>query len=167
MPTATHSYAAPMSPFGMHTLREYLLAAGVGQYALEMSIPYMNFLPGTTEPYAQGVLQLVKGLQRLLNRHGAKLVEDGGVGVETVAAIQVFAGPRWKEKSWAQIYADVLRGEPWPGYRRIDREIPLMAGVRGYGGELSGFVGDVMASPLPWIGLGALIYVMAKKRRRS
>ena len=102
-------------------LRDMLLMAGVGQYTAAMSIPYMSMLPSTTEPYAQGVIQLVKGLQRLLVKQGAKLAVDGGMGERTVTALMRFAGPRWQEKNWAQLYADVISGKPWQGFIRNDR----------------------------------------------
>ena len=164
MPTITQSQPpAPQRSLDRPDLRDLLLKGGAGSFAAEMSIPYMNFLPGTTEPYAQGVQQIVKGLQRLLVRRGAHLKIDGGMGKATVDAIKVYAGPRWQEKSWAQLYQAVLEGKPWRGYIRYDRG---MAGWEYGGGELGGLVSDVMASPLPWIGAGALVYWLATKRRR-
>ena len=158
MATITQSNVVPAQrSLARPDLREMLLASGAGSFVAEMSIPYMNFLPTTTDPYAQGVIQIVKGLQRLLVRRGAQLDVDGGMGTKTVTALKVYAGPRWYEKSWAQLYADVMAGERWGGYVRLDRGMPPA--------ELGGFVGDVMASPLPWIGAGALVYWWFKRRK--
>jgi hypothetical protein len=102
-------------------LRDMLLVAGVGQFNAIMSIPYMNMLPSTTDPYAQGVMQIVRGLQRLLNKRGAKLIEDSGMGEKTVRAMMIYAGPRWPDKSWAQLYGDVISGQKWAGWDRHGR----------------------------------------------
>ena len=102
-------------------VRDMLLMGGVGQFKAHMSIPYMNMLPGTVEPYAQGVLQLVKGLQRLMNQRGAKLTVDGGLGAATIKRIVMYSGPRWTDRTWAQIYADVIVGERWAGFVRNDK----------------------------------------------
>lgn len=138
-----------------HDLRALLIRAGAGQYTADMSIPYMNFLPTTTEPYAQGVQQIVQGLQRLLNEKGARLRVDGGFGERTIKALMVFAGPRWYDKSWAQLYNDVLSGHRWEGWQRNDRTPHLeLAPWEAQGGV----VGDVFDSPLLLIGLGALAW---------
>lgn len=165
MPTSAQSQpATPQRRLDRPDLRDMLLKSGAGSYMAEMSIPYMNFLPGTTEPYAQGVIQIVKGLQRLLVRRGARLAIDGGMGKDTLAALKVYAGPRWYEKSWAQLYADVIEGKRWSGYIRIDRG---MDGWEYGGGELGGVIDEIIAGPLPWIGAGALVWWLATKRRRA
>lgn len=102
-------------------LRDMLLSAGVGQYNAILSIPYMNFLPSTTDPYAQGVIQLAQSLQRLLNMRGAGLVVDGGLGPDTVSAVMRFSGPLWYDRSWAQLMGDVMTGRPWKGWIRNGR----------------------------------------------
>ena len=142
-------------------LRDMLLAAGVGQYTASMAIQFMNFLPTTTDPYAAGTIELVKGLQRLLNQRGAKLAVDGGLGEKTAQAFVKYAGPRWMDKSWAQIYGDVLRGETWEGFDRRDR-----GDLAAYEEVGTSFVGDLFATPLPWVGLAALGYWYVTRSRR-
>ena len=142
--------------------RDLLLIAGVGQYVATLSAPYMFFLPRTSDPYAQGVIQIVQGLQRLLNEHGARLVVDGGMGKRTIAALGRFAGPRWYDKNWAQLYGDVISGEEWGGHIRKGRvpEEPLAdydytvapAALEG------GVVGDLLASPVPWMAAAAFAW---------
>lgn len=141
-------------------IRDLLLKGGVGQYNAVMSIPYMNFLPGTTDPYAQGVLQLVKGLQRLLNQGGARLTVDGGLGAETMRALSAYAGPRWYDQTWAQLYGAVIEGRKWQGYAREDRGAHQPVSGWDYRhAELSGnLLGDLVASPLPWIAAAGFVW---------
>lgn len=142
-------------------LRDMLLRAGVGQATANMSIPFMHMLPLTVEPYAQGVIQLVQGLQRLLNAHGAGLAVDGGLGRDTVAALQVFSGPLWTERSWSQLYGDVIAGERWHGFSRCNRATADLQ-PEGLGAS---FAGDVVSSPLLLIGAAALgVYLWKRKR---
>jgi hypothetical protein len=136
-------------------LRDMLLTAGVGQFNAVMSIPYMNMLPATTDPYAQGVMQIVRGLQRLLNKRGAKVIEDGGMGPKTVLGVALYAGPRWQDKSWAQLYGDVIAGEKWPGWKRHGRS-PTNENMTGLSGdrwdysraEIAGLSGDPISDLL-------------------
>lgn len=133
-------------------LRDMLLSAGVGQYNAILSIPYMNFLPSTTDPYAQGVIQLVQALQRLLNKRGANIDVDGGLGQETVAALIPFSGPLWYDRSWAQLMGDVMTGKPWPGWIRNGRvDDPTSLGDDGIDLTNSALTwgGDVPASAVP------------------
>ncbi len=166
MPTASLLHRTkPLRALPQMDLRDMLLAGGAGQFMADLSICFMNFLPGTCDPYAQGVIQIVSGLQRLLNKHGARLEVDGGMGMRTLAALKVFAGPRWYEKSWAQLYADVLEGGPWQGFHRFDRAIvdemtwldpwghqrAWRRGPCDPGGDALGAVGsDIRAAAVPW-----------------
>ncbi|HZJ67650.1 MAG TPA: hypothetical protein VFD36_29305 [Kofleriaceae bacterium] len=138
-------------------LRDMLLIAGVGQYTAQMSIPYMNMTPLTTEPYAQGVLQLVKGLQRLLNRRGNKLAVDGGLGEATQKALMVYAGPRWMEKSWAQLYGDVINGVGWQGYVRNARgadDVSWFGASRALETGVGGITDELTTNPLVLAAIG-------------
>jgi hypothetical protein len=128
-----------------------LIDAGVGQYTADMSIPYMNFLPRTCDPYAQGVMQIVQGLQRLLNDRGAELEVDGGMGAATLAEMLVYTGPGWVDKSWAQIYDDVITGKKWPGWKRVSR---LAATHEPMGSALT----DLVTNPIVLVGAGLLAY---------
>lgn len=144
-------------------LRAMLLRAGVGQYTATMSVPYMTMLTSTTDPYAQGVKQIVEGLQRLLNERGARLEVDGRFGDREIAALQPFAGPRWYDKSWAQLYGDVLVGHRWEGYERNDR--PGVAPMADYREDLgTTLLGDLVASPLPLIGLAAAVWWWSSRK---
>lgn len=106
---------------GNTDLRAMLLKAGVGDTNASMGIQFMNFLPTTTDPYAAGTIEIVKGLQRLLVQRGARIAVDGGLGENTVKAILPYAGPRWHDKSWSQIYSDVIDGRLWQSWDRESR----------------------------------------------
>ena len=168
-------------------LRTMLIDAGAGQYIAQMSVPYMFFAPSACDPYAQGVIQIVQGLQRMLNAHGAPhqgvpLVVDGALGHETAEELIMFAGPRWYDKNWAQLYADVRSGALWPGWKRLERGAILDA--RQYIGagaafdaydELGAEAVDPRGNELWWqspLGLGAIVvgglvvYRMTQKKGR-
>jgi len=133
-------------------IREQLLAAGVGEYNAILSLPYMYFLPRTCDPHAQGIIQIVEGLQNLLNQRGAHLKVDGSLGPKTAKALTVWAGPRWYDKAWSQLYADVLAGKKWSGFYRYGR-------AGGYEQPLgTTLFGDVLASPLALVGIGAFVW---------
>lgn len=142
--------------------RDMLLAAGVGQFTAVMSAPYMFFLPRTCDPYAQGVMQIVEGLQRLLNDHGARLSVDGGLGERTITALSKFSGPRWYDKNWAQLYGDVIAGKKWGGYVRKGRMPQESLADYDYTTAPSslegGVVGDLLNSPVPWMAAAALAW---------
>lgn len=153
-------------------LSDMLLAAGVGQYVVQMALPYMNFLSTTTEPYSQSTIVIVKGLQRLLNKRGAKLAVDGGMGIKTQRALVAYAGPRWADKTWAQLYADVLNGAPWQGYVRNARgndSYTLLGAERALVGErpLSGDLTDLLTNPLALAAGGFLVWWKFFRKERA
>jgi hypothetical protein len=133
-------------------LRQMLLDAGIGQYTADMSIPYMNMLPRTTDPYTQGVMQIVAGLQTLLNDRGANLQVDGGMGQDTLAELLVYSGPGWYDKSWAQLYTDVMSNEKWGGWKRTSR----IEGMHQSVGDTS--FTDVVTNPWVLLVAGAFAW---------
>lgn len=138
-----------------HDLTDLLSAAGVGRYLQPMAIQFMNMLPRTTEPYAAGAVELAKGLQRLLNQQGAKLTVDGGMGTETVRALMKFSGPRWYDKSWAQLYDDVLEGKPWDGWQRESRASANAGQPIAVG---SNMLDDLIGNPVVLLAAGAFVW---------
>jgi hypothetical protein len=142
--------------------RELLLTAGVGQYTAAMSQQYMFFLPRTSDPYAQGVMQIIQGLQRLYNERGARLQIDGGLGEKTVSEISKISGPRWYDKSWAQLMGDAIAGDAWAGFGRKGRmpQEPLsdFDYVTPPGPLGQSFIGDLVSSPVPWMAAAAFVW---------
>lgn len=119
-----------------------LAEAKIGPFVQGMAIQYMHFLPETCDLYAQGVITIIEGLQRLLNDRGAHLEVDGNFTPETMRALEYFAGPNWHSKSWAQLYGDVIAGQPYPGlYRKPGRADQL--GHTAYH-QADGFVEDAL-----------------------
>lgn len=130
-------------------LRDLALRAGIGSFVAPMAIQFMNFLPRTCDPYAPGVLELVRGLQRLLNEQGARVAVDGGLGARTIQELARFAGPRWYDKSWAQLYGDVIAGDVWHGFERNDRTPEEeLARLREEQTGLGSLTGDVVGAVL-------------------
>ena len=149
---------------------DMLKAAGIGQYNTALSLPYVSMIPRTCDPYAQGVIQLVQGLQNALNSRGAHLELDGGLGPATAKEIAKYAGPRWYDKTWLQLYDDVLRGKKWQRFEKYGRgghgvEEQLADYDYTVPDPLSGLVGDFFASPLPWVA-GVFLLLNADKVTR-
>jgi hypothetical protein len=146
-------------------LREMLLSAGIGEFNATMSIPYMMMMPRTCDPWTQGIIQLVEGLQNLLNARGARIIVDGWLGHDTGAALARFAGPNWQDKTWMQLYGDVIRG------RTVPSSSPAAVGEYhgGYVAEtgLEGIVDAVVTNPLAWLAAGAAAFVITQRRRRA
>ncbi len=147
---------ATASPRKYGTLREILIAAGVGQFSAPLAIQFMSFLPRTCDPNAQGVLLLVQGLQRLLNKAGSTLKVSGTMGDDTARALMIYAGPRWYDKNWTELYQAVLAGKHWEGWKRRDRydeppqlisETPSLDGVLD---SVTGF----LTSPIGLVAAG-------------
>ena len=148
-------------------LREMLLSAGIGEFNATMSLPYMYFLPRTCDPYTQGVIQIVEGLQNLLNARGARVEVDGWMGEHTVKAILPYAGHQWRDKTWMQLYGDVLRGRFAPGF---EPGPPGDVDLAGYTEEtgLGSLVDDVVdlgSNPLALLAAGAAAYYFFGQKR--
>lgn len=145
------------------TIREMLLAAGIGEYNAVLSIPYMYFLPRTCDPYAQGVQQIVQGLQNLLAYRGLQVPQDGFMGSSTMAATERFAGRMWRDKTWLQLYGDVIRGRLAPGFEKTPQPAPVEAPQP----QAVGFVDviDLATNPLAWVAGGAAFYFLVHKKK--
>lgn len=148
---------------GRENARQMLEAAGIGEYNAILSLPYIYFLPRTCDPYAQGVMQLVEGLQNLLKARGLAVPKDGVMGPSTIAAVKQYAGPGWGDKTWLQIYGDVLRGK-----KGISLTVPELAEMPDTHVATDGFtdmIGSVATNPWAWMAVGAaMLYQFGWKR---
>jgi len=142
-------------------VREMVLNAGIGQYLAQMAIPYMYFLPRTCDPYAQGTQAIVQGLQNMLAARGHRVPVDGWMGRATMDATRVYAGPRWMDKSWVQIYGDVMAGKvvARPPQARLPATAPTATG------DVLDPVIDLASNPLAWLAGGAAVYFLVGRKR--
>lgn len=140
-----------------HDLRSMLLAAGVGEFNAQLSIPQMMIGVRTSDPYDQGVIQLVQALQNVMNQKGAKLELTGFLDAPTQRELRRYAGPSWTDKSWAQVLGDVLDGAPAPAPRPKWHVIPPDRG-------LGGVIGDVLYSPVGLIAAGVAGWLLIKRK---
>lgn len=133
-------------------VRTMLERLGTRDGVAVLAIQYAFLLPRTCDPYAAGVQEIVKALQRGLRDKGYHLVVDGGMGPETVAAIQRVSGPRWYDKNWVQLMGNVLYAPhaPPPKVARRARR-PVAQGDFGV-------VGTIANSPLALASIGAGIW---------
>jgi hypothetical protein len=105
--TATSMIASRL-PVGVERdVRSMLLAAGVGQYDSTMLVTQMFLMPRTTDPSAQATILIVAGAQRLLG-----LKQTGRLDEPTLVALRKVSGPYWTNKTWVQIYGDLLDNAP-------------------------------------------------------
>jgi hypothetical protein len=144
------------------TLLDQLRIAGIGSFNAQMSIPYMNMLPRTCEPSAQGVSQLVTGLQNLLVARGADLEVNGIFGDDTLRAVIPYAGARWYNRTWSELYNDVIKGKSRTGMKlsRFGAEmlpVPSSVAVPAATGDVIGSVTDFATSPVGLVAIGAVV----------
>ncbi len=152
---------------GKENARQMLEAAGIGEYNVTLSLPYIYFMPKSCDPYTQGVMQLVEGLQNMLKARGQAVPKDGVLGESTKSALRQFAGPGWADKTWLQLYGDVLRGKRAPGYDpRLQAAPGLDSGMQTPTAGLTDVVGGLATNPLAWIAGGAAALFFYRKRAR-
>lgn len=115
--------------------RQMLIELGVPSHLATLAQPYMFYLPGTSDPDAQGVIEIILGIQRSLRKLGYRVEVSGVLTPETAAALNTISPPAgsWMTKSWVQIVGDILE------VRRNPVEKSLQLDALGYYG--SGYVG--------------------------
>lgn len=135
---------------GAYDVVDMTMRMGLGRVVGTMVIPYMWKSPRVSDPYSPSVIEIVRALQHGLARLGYRTRGDGYVGKPTVAAMVEIAGPGWKDKSWVELYADVLylidhgafaaaRGEAPMGMGGVfDLLDPSKWGIDGGGGSAAG-----------------------------
>jgi hypothetical protein len=89
--------------FGALNERQQLKSLGVGEVHATLAIPYLYFVPRTSDADAQGVQVIVAALQRKLG-----VPETGYLGDRTANALAQRSGPDWFDKRWNQLVGDVL-----------------------------------------------------------
>jgi len=143
----------------MQTLRQMLLDAGVSSFLADMAIPFMWFTPGTVDPDAPSVIEIIRGVQRSLRALGYRQVLVSGVlDRDTAAALSRVAGRGWMSKAWVQIYGDVESAK-----KNAERTGARDLGLAGFGeyfdyrGVTGGpFTGRDIGTPGGPLGMGTV-----------
>lgn len=148
-------------------LREMLLDLRVPSYLTTMAIPYMLFMPGTTDPDSQPVIEIVRGLQRGLRKLGYKnIIESGVLDPQTAAALDsLLLQPKgaWMQTTWAQLYGEVIDAIKHPDRRAMNLKGGWrwgQTGLHGLGqymtvhGQYGPLPGEMVGLPPGPLGLG-------------
>jgi hypothetical protein len=92
----------------MTDIRNILLRLGTPSHLTLPAIPMAFFLPGTSDPNAQGVITIVRALQTGLRRRGYPVRVSGVFDRATASAADEIS-PGWRDRSWLTLLQDVLR----------------------------------------------------------
>ncbi len=149
-------------------VREMLLKLNLSETTATLVIPYVNFLPRTSDAAAQGIIVIVGALQRRLDRLGFPLEVDGYMGTQTTAALAAISGPHWRDKTWLQLMGDVLAARgvqqvaiapPSKAYRRLAPAYPGMSAT----GDFTLGLADLIADPVKLAVIAGVAYFLLKR----
>jgi hypothetical protein len=98
-------------------VRTMLLSLKMPSFLIDMAIPFMWFTPGAVDPDSPSVIEIIKGLQRGLLKLGSRVRVSGVLDNATAKGLDEIAGTEgeWMQKTWVQIYGDVLEAMDNPG----------------------------------------------------
>lgn len=91
--------------------RSALSRLGVESRLVDLTIPYLYFLPRTSDPETQGVRLIIAAIQTGLRKLGHKSIRANGIfDLKTEAALNSISPPpgSWKVKTWIQLIYDVI-----------------------------------------------------------
>lgn len=149
-------------------VRDMLTRLKISETSATLAIPYVNFLPRTSDAAAQGIMVIVGALQRRLTQLGLPLRIDGYMGTQTTAALEIVAGPNWRDKTWLQLMGDVLAAR---GPRRVvipkqgkayQRLAPAYPGMSPTGDFTLGLA-DLIANPVKLAVVAGALYLLLKR----
>ncbi|MDP2607322.1 MAG: hypothetical protein Q8S00_32695 [Deltaproteobacteria bacterium] len=132
--------------YGAPNLRSQLTSTGVGEVHATLAIPYMGFIPRSSDADSQGVQIIIKAIQKRL---GVKVT--GYLDDSTQAAIQHVSGDDWFDKNWGAILGDAIIKPGLSGYVSV--------------GDVTGGLAS-MAKPLGLVALGVWGYAWATKNKK-
>lgn len=92
-------------------VREMMLALDTPSFLVDISIPFVWFMPGTVDPDAASVVEINRAMQRGLRKLGYRRVKVNGVlDRETAMALDQISGHRrsWMQKTFVQILGDII-----------------------------------------------------------
>lgn len=143
-------------------VREMLMDAGVPSFLTTIAIPFMWFIPGAVDPDSPSIIEINKGIQRILRKLGYRGIQVNGIlDRETVLALDQISPPRgsWMQKTFVQIYGDLERAKKNP--EAAANRVLALSGFGGYfeyqgapPGPLPGFRAGTPPGPL---GLGGVM----------
>lgn len=81
---------------------------GMNRGVATLAVPFMWVTPGGSDPFSPTVIMIVNAAQARMRELGYKVTGHGFAGKTTQAAFAAVSGPDWKNKSWIQIYGDLL-----------------------------------------------------------
>lgn len=136
--------------------RQMLMDLGSAPSLATIALPYVWMLPGTTDPDAQGVIEIVRCIQRGLRGLGHKVMVSGVLDRTTAETLDLLVPPKgsWPSTTWIVIMQRLQHAIRNP--RRVMTEIEVPMGLGGYYGygPLPGRMVGLPAGPL---GLGATV----------
>ena len=150
-----------------NTVRNLLLALGIGQYQAQMVTPNMFQSPAVGDPKSPHIMLVVGCLQDQLNKLGYGLARTKCLDAATAAALEDVVGPQWERRSWTDVIAAVLAAVKSPGaYAAADRlRAPALPQDVTFAGMPFGLP-DVPGGILTY-GVGALLLWRYLKKRKG
>ena len=148
------------------TLRDLLVAFGIGQFNATMVIPIMLTQPATTDPKQPAVILLVREIQKHLYAMGYEVDNTGYLDEVTAHGIsRITGGPHWVNRTWQEVVTKILIARQ-SGYQfaPAEADAPVDLGPQRSVGAF-----DLPAVPggaLTYVAGAGLLYYLWKKRKR-
>lgn len=152
-----------------HSLRDLLLALGIGHFNATLIIPIMFTQPGTTDPKQPAVIMLVRQIQRNLIAMGAGIQPTGYLDRATAACITQLVGDEsWINGTWSRVVNVVVAARDANVAFAPDADAGPLS-VEGEAVDLGSadILPPVPGGALTYLAGGALLYYFWKKRKRS
>jgi hypothetical protein len=130
-----------------HSVRCELLELGMNSTTATMAIPYVWFLPSTSDPYSPVIIMLVEAIQSRLRTMGVRTRGDGFIDARTNHALVQIAGANWKHMPWINVIGFLLAS------KRRKGKGTAMSGFGSLGDyDQNGYYGSLGLVPtLPWL----------------
>lgn len=151
----------------MSTVRDLLLALGMGDFNATLTIRYAFMAVSTTDPSMPPIILLVKHIQQNLIDMGASgITVNGRLDNPTAAALEQISGSQFLSQPWWQIVTDVLKSKAAgftfaPPSAIYGGNTPTPTGS---GGSLAGALDSVPGGAMGVaVGAAALWYLFFKR----
>jgi len=105
------------------TVRNLLLALGIGEYQAQMITPNMFQAPATTDPKSPHIMMVVQAIQQKLIAAGYQISPTSYLDSPTAAALDDAVGSGWESSPWSNVITQVLATTNTPGdYSAADND---------------------------------------------